>query len=98
MQIDSVRELKTMCFRQHVEPLTATPQRLPALALGARSVKMVDTTQRTIALGIARKSERDFQLAVRIQSRALEGGPYIKSILEKAKGEADVRYIGRLVK
>ena len=98
MHIDSVRELKAWCFKQHIEPLLAIPGKLSALALSARPVRLIDQPQRTMALGIARKSETDFRLAVRLQSQALEGSPEIEAIVQKARGEADVRYIGRLVK
>jgi hypothetical protein len=51
-----------------------------------------------MALGISRKGENDFRLAVRIQTRALENSPQVEEIRKKAKGEADIRYIGRVVK
>ena len=98
MHIDSVRELKAECFKQHIEPLLATRGKLSGLALSARPVKLIDQPQRTIALGIGRRNENDFRLAVRLQSQALENSPEIEAIVQKAKGEADVRYIGRLVK
>jgi hypothetical protein len=87
-----------MCLKKHVQPLTATSQKVSALAIGARAVEKVDPTQRTIALGIARKNEKDFRLAVRLQSRALEMSPQVETIHKAAQGEVDVRYIGRVVK
>lgn len=98
MHIDSARELKVMCLKKHVQPLTASFQRVSALAIGARAITKVDPTQRTIALGIARKNHGDFRLAVRLQSRALEKSPQIETIQKAAQGEVDMRYIGRVVK
>jgi len=98
MHIDSARELKSMCLKKHVHPLTASLQKVSALAIGARALKSVDATQRTIALGIARKNHKDFRLAVRIQSRALEMSSQVETIHKAAQGEVDVRYIGRVVK
>src|SRR5438046_9371519 len=98
MHIDSVRELKAWCFKQHIEPLLGIPGKLSALALSARPVRLIDQPQRTIALGIARKSEKDFRLAVRLQSQALEGSHEIEAIVQKDRGEADGRYIWRSVK
>ena len=48
--------------------------------------------------GSVRKGPNDYVLAVRIQRRALEGSPQLEAIRKQAKGEVDVRYIGRIVK
>ena len=98
MHIDSARELKALCLRKHLRPLVARPRIAATLALGARAVAGVDAIQRTFALGIARKDKKNFRLAVRIQSRALENSPQIAAIRKQARGEADVRYVGRVVK
>lgn len=98
MNIDSVRELKAMMVRKHLKPLVTNQKIVSALALGARPVGQVDAIQRTIALGVSRKQGQDFRLAVRIQSRALENSAQVEEITKQAKGEADVRYVGRIVK
>ncbi len=98
MQIDSVRELKALTLKQHVKPLAVGERKLSALALAARPVAEVDATQRTLAIGIAPKTKGNYHLAVRIQSRALENSPQVEAIRKRAKGEVDVRYIGRVVK
>jgi hypothetical protein len=59
-------------------------------ALGERSP--------TIALGVGRKGRDDYILAVRLQRRALESSPQLEAIRRQAKGEVDVRYIGRVTK
>lgn len=105
MHIDSARELKAMCLKQHVRPLVAGLRKVsaralgvPGLALGARAVTDVDPTQRTMAIGIAYKDKQNYQLVVRLQSRALEKSPQVEAIRSRARGEVDVRYIGRVVK
>lgn len=104
MQIDSARELKAMCLKQHVKPLTAGLKKGSAqafgvrgLGLGARAVTQVDPTQRTMAIGIS-YVKQTYQLAVRLQARALEKSPQVEAIRSQARGEVDVRYIGRVVK
>lgn len=98
MEIGSVRELKQSLFKLHVQPLVVHSDAVAARAIGARSVKAVDAVQRTMALGIAHHEGKNYRLAVRIQNRALERSRELDEILKKAKGEADVRYIGRVVK
>ena len=98
MHIDSARELKALCLKKHVQPLAASLQKVSALAIGAKRIATVDPTQRTMALGITQKDKKQFRLAVRIQTRALEHGLELEAIRKQAKGELEVRYIGRVVK
>jgi hypothetical protein len=96
MQIDSARELKAFCLKQHIEPMISRPR---TLGVAARAMSVVDPTQRTVALGITRKqNDSEYQLAVRIQSRGIENSRHVHAIIEAAKGEAEVRYVGRVVK
>src|SRR5882672_1410372 len=98
MQIDSVRELKAFALKQQVKPLVASASKLSALALAARPASDVDPVQRTLAVGIMHKGANNYHLAVRIQTRALENSAQVEAIRKQAKGEVDVRYIGRVVK
>ena len=98
MDIDSARELKAQLIRKHLQPLLASKAKMSALGIPARAVAELEDVPRTMALGIARKNKSDFRLAVRIQSRALEQSPQFEAIRKSAKGEADVQYIGRIVK
>jgi hypothetical protein len=50
-----------------------------------------------VALGIGR-SGKQHTLAVRVQRHALINHPVVQDIRKKAKGEVDVRYVGRLLK
>ena len=98
MDIDSARELKAQLIRRHLQPLAAGETKRSVLGIPARAVAQLDAVARTMALGIVRKNKTDFRLAVRIQNRALEQSPQFEAIRKSAKGEADVQYIGRIVK
>ena len=47
-------------------------------------------------LGISARGKRNFRLAVRLQDRALERSDLVDRIAAKARGEVDVRYVGRI--
>ncbi len=98
MYLDSAREVKALCLKQQVRPIMARAVGVSALGVGARSVDAVDDVQRTIAVGIVPRGKDSYQLAVRVQTRALENGPQVEAMQKAAKGEVDVRYIGRIVK
>ncbi len=98
MNLESVRELKQSLVRSQVQPLAVHPERVAVRAMAARAVAGVDDVQRSMALGIAPQTAKDYRLAVRIQSRAVEEGPEMERIRAAAKGEVDVRYVGRIVK
>jgi hypothetical protein len=51
-----------------------------------------------LALGIVPGRGEAYRLAVRLQRRALEGSDTIETIRRQARGEIDVRYIGRVIK
>lgn len=98
MQLESVRELKALCLRQQVRPIMARAAAAASLAVSARDITAVDEVQRTIALGITPKGKNSYHLAVRVQTRALEHSPQLEAIEKSAKGEAEIRYVGRIVK
>jgi hypothetical protein len=97
MQLDSARELKS-ALAASVLPALAEPPRVRAMGLPAGPMPESTESPRTLALGIAPKARGDYQLAVRLQRRALEGSPAVEAIRARARGEVDVRYVGRLVK
>ena len=98
MNIDSARALKAQLVTKQLQPLTVAPKMAATLGVAARAFSELERFPRTMALGIVRKSKSDFQLAVRIQNRALEQSPQLEAIRKSAKGEVDVRYVGRVVK
>jgi hypothetical protein len=68
------------------------------IAYAATRTSEVDPQARTIALGVSKRARNDYRLAVRLQRRALADAPQVEAIRKRAKGEVDIRYIGRLTK
>ena len=98
MRLDSVLELRSSLIATIIEPLTAAIATRATGRLSDRPRDVSGAVQPTMALGIVRKSDRDYALAVRIQRRDLENSRELDAIKRAAKGEVDVRYIGRVVK
>ncbi len=48
------------------------------------------------ALGLTARRKNDYRLAVRLQHRNLVGSDLVRAIREEARGEIEVRYIGRV--
>jgi S1-C subfamily serine protease len=96
MRLDSVRDLK-QSIPAHLSRAFSTR----AAASGSSSVAVATAASRkrvapSYFLGISKKGRKDYRLAVRLQDRALEGSALVESIRAKAKGEVDVRYVGRI--
>lgn len=66
-------------------------------AVAARPPDELPKIHRSVALGIATRGD-DYRLAVRVQRQALMGSALVEHIVKQAKGEADVRLIGRVEK
>jgi hypothetical protein len=96
MQLDSARELKAALLSKVVAPLGRETATRALLGLPAGPVQSGAVP--TLALGISRRTGRDYQLAVRIQQRALERSRTLDLIRSQAKNEVDVRYVGRVEK
>jgi hypothetical protein len=97
MKLDSVRELKAVLETTVLASLT-DPPRQRALGVPAGPMALHDTPARTLALGVVPGRGQSYRLAVRLQRRALEGSDTVEAIRRKARGEIDVRYIGRVIK
>jgi len=67
------------------------------LGLGARAVETVPQVQRSLALGVAPHG-RGFRLAVRLQRTALRDSPILEHLRKRARGEVDIRLVGRIDK
>jgi hypothetical protein len=67
------------------------------LAVGATLLPRQTDIQRSVALGIARKG-RNYRLAVRVQRQGLLDGKLVEHLKQEARGEVDIRFIGRLEK
>jgi hypothetical protein len=96
MNLDNARTLKASLLSGAMKTLTAPPA-IRAMGVRAQSSEVVNDPLRTVALGIGR-SGKQHVVAVRLQRRALINHPMVDEIRKKAKGEVDVRYVGRLAK
>ncbi len=92
MRLESARELKQSLF---ASVLSAANVQLLARIAGVPAKPLPDAANpRLLALGIARRSENDFVLAVRVQTASLLRGEEVARIVETARDEVDVRFIG----
>jgi hypothetical protein len=98
MKLDSVRELKANLGESVVEPLATSVAARAVLGIAARPMAAASAVPPTFALGVTRRGQSDYALAVRVQKRILEQSSYVESIRKKAKGEVDIRYVGAVSK
>ncbi len=97
MDIASARALKEELKSNVLAPLVEAAMQPERLAISATAVRLRPSAhQRTLAIGIAPKGKGQAQIAVRVQRRALMADA--EKIAAKARGEADIRYIGRVQK
>src|SRR5688572_21126919 len=96
MNLENARALKASLLAQTVKTLE-TPTAIRSMGVRAQSTAVAADPLRTVAMGIGR-SGKQHVLAVRVQRRALLDHPTLSTIRQKAKGEVDVRYVGRLTK
>lgn len=100
MKLSSARELKTLVVQNLAAPATiANVRSFGIMAFEARRVDSLATAP-TFALGVSPTSDKpgDYRLAVRLQRRSAVGAVKALGIAEKAKGEVDIRYVGRIHK
>jgi hypothetical protein len=93
MQLDSVRGLKESLTKTVIAGLNESEPVAFTVTTGPRV-----RVHRTIALGVISKGRNDFELAVRLQRPELRNSEALDAIRKHAKGEVDVRYIGRVTK
>ena len=95
MRLDSVRELKRT-LPLHLERKIVARARASALASPA--VAIAASRRRNAPsyfLGVT-EGKKGYRLAVRLQDRALEKSALVAEISAQAKGEVDVRYVGKI--
>jgi hypothetical protein len=97
MRLDSARELKATLAGSVLESLS-TPIVTRSLGVPAQPMSAIGAHTPTIALGLGRKGREDYVIAVRLQRRGLENSPQVAAVRKQAKGEVDIRYIGRVAK
>lgn len=92
MRLESARDLKEEVLASLVVPVGNT-----TLSVGARPFETLPQIHRTIAIGVAH-ARPEYRLAVRVQRPELMTSALVERIVDKARGEADVRMIGRIDK
>jgi hypothetical protein len=98
MLLDSVREVKNALLRSLVRPMASclAASRPKTLAEARKEETVVG--RRLVALGVSRKGQRGYQLAVRLQARTLAGETLVAEIAAAARSEVEVRYVGAVDK
>ena len=97
MNLDSVRELKLILAARVLPRIETTITARSAFGRAAAPVGSAGETPPSFALGVARAG-RGYKLAVRVQKRAFQASREVELITKQAKGEVDVRYVGRVSK
>ena len=97
MKLGSVRELKQSLSESILSRVVQSIRSRSAFGVAGKALSALRTTPRSLALGIASKG-KGFRLALRLQHRAMENSPEVESIRKQARGEVDVRYVGRILK
>jgi hypothetical protein len=65
--------------------------------IGAKPVQTVSQVQRSLALGVAPHG-KEYRLAIRLQRVALRDSAIVDHLTKEAKGEVDIRLVGRIDK
>jgi hypothetical protein len=96
--LESVRDFKAEVMTRIIGPFVRSPAGRAALRVRARvgSDRIVGLP--SCALGIVRRRQGDYGLAVRLQQRVLEGSALVDRITARRGSDVEVRYIGRVVK
>jgi hypothetical protein len=97
MNLDSCRELKVNLAGRVLERMAMSAEEVSGYGMRARNVNRVEAIRPTIAIGVSPR-RKGYRVAVRIQRRGMERSRHLEVILKEAKGEVDVRYVGRVVK
>jgi len=95
MRLDSVRELKQSLPAQLNRAFAVRAAAGETASLAVASAASLERGTPSYFLGISARG-RKYRLAVRLQDRALERSDLVDKIAASAKGEVDVRYVGRV--
>jgi S1-C subfamily serine protease len=96
MQLDSVRELKLLIPEQLNKAFAGRAAATRTSSVAVANAASLVRRAPSYFLGVTARGKNNFRLAVRLQDRALEKSDLVRQISEKAKGEVDVRYVGRI--
>src|SRR5690349_16312222 len=97
MKLDSARELKQTISAQLLPQIETTIAARSTFGRATVPLVRAEEPPRSLAIGVAPKG-RGFRLAVRVQKRAFQHSREIEFITKRAKGEIDLRYVGRINK
>jgi hypothetical protein len=98
MRLDSVRELKQRVIDAVLTPMLAVAPQALGLAYAASALTATRQTPRLLAIGVAPAGKGEFRLAVRLQRHSLATSAELERVRSMARGELDVRFIGRVHK
>jgi hypothetical protein len=99
MHLSSVREVKASLAASGEAGSRLDLETIAPYGIPSRRKADVQRIQPSVALGVAPGKETgDYRLAVRVQHPNLLRSSYVRRAVEVARGEADVRLIGHLVK
>ena len=96
MRLDSVRELKRSLPAQLSKTFAVRGAAGETASLAVSSAASLDRRTPSYFLGVSARGKKHYRLAVRLQDRALEKSELVARISARAKGEVDVRYVGRI--
>ncbi|RUR71064.1 hypothetical protein EJP67_28820 [Variovorax guangxiensis] len=100
VELDSVRELKALAVQRIVEPMIESVV-TARFARAASDLKTVRNAQpeRFMALGVSQHpTSKEYRLAIRLQRRSLLDRPELTRLTEMARGEIDIKFVGRIQK
>lgn len=98
MNLDSVRELKQSLAARVLPQIETTITTRSAFGRAAAPVARAAEPPPSVALGVSLDRKNGYRLAVRVQKRAFQESREVELITKQAKGEVDVRYVGRIGK
>ena len=98
MNLDSVRELKQSLASRVLPGIETTIATRSAFGRAAAPVARTAEPPPSVALGVSLDGKKGYRLAVRVQKRAFQESREVELITKHAKGEVDVRYVGRISK
>ena len=99
MKLSSVREVKASLTSSAEGGSRLDIGAITPYGLASRRKADVEKIQPSVAFGVAPGKEGDdYRLAVRVQHPNLLRSSFVQRAVEEAKGEADVRLIGHIVK
>ena len=96
MRLDSVRALKQSLPAQLDKAFAVRGAVGKTANLAVVSAASRQRVAPSYFLGVSARGRKNYRLAVRLQDHALEKSELVKRIAARAKGEVDVRYVGRI--